>query len=164
MDAQIIKREHGGPAWGSVDDPARWTALSWCCNGVRDAITDEGALIYVESDLVWQPETMIRLLDHLDEHHPAVAAMCFTSGGHFYDVWGHIKDGTQFGPFPPYHEGLAPEGLTLIDSAGSCIVMRGDVARVAKFGPHDCVRGLGRNIYAHGFSLWIDPQAKVFQT
>lgn len=156
-----IKREHGGPKWGSVDVADRWKALSWCCNGVMEAIQDsDDALVYVESDLLWDPTTMRALLDHLRTV-PAVASMCFTRAGHFYDTWGHRKGGIPFGPFPPYHPGLAPEGLTEIDSAGSCIVMRGSVARVARFGPDDCVLGLGRSIREQGFALYVDPQLRV---
>lgn len=159
FEADLIKRAHGGPWWGSVDVPERWKALSWCCNGVMERVTDEHALIYVESDLWWEPETMMALVDRLDEGYNAVSPMCFTSAGHFYDVWGYLKDGVQFSPFPPYHEALS--GLTPIDSAGSCIAMSGKVARVARFGPLDCVRGLGRSIRENGFTLWVDPSLKV---
>lgn len=162
FDLSRIKREHGGPPWGSVDDPARWRALSFCCNGVMEYITaGDDAVIYVESDLHWEVPTMIRLLDQLDDDHPAIAAMCFTALGAFYDTWGHRKNGKSFGPFPPYHAELKAHDLTEIDSAGSCIVMRGDVARRVRFGPEDCVRGLGRSIWENGYSLWIDPHARV---
>lgn len=162
-DGQLIKRAHGGPKWGSIDDRARWRALSWCCNGVLEAVTDETALIYVESDLIWYPQTMLRLLDAL-ETKPAVAAMSFTSSGHFYDTYGHRKDGLAFSPFPPYHPAWNPEHLFTIDSAGSCIAMRGDVAKRARFGDDDCVLGLGRSIWAMGESLWIDPKTSVVQS
>lgn len=175
QDAVLVKRAHGGPWWGSADRPDRWTALSWVCNGVLDHVArDVDALVYVETDLVWKPETMLALLDHLVKH-PAVSPMCFTGVGDFYDIWGHIKDGVNFSPFPPYHEAL--EGMTVrdgakitptdkcrtvrMDSTGSCVVMRGDVARVVRYGPHDLVRGLGRSIYENGFSLWLDPSLKV---
>jgi hypothetical protein len=159
-----VKREHGGPAWGSVDAPDRWKALSFCCNGVLDNLLEtDDAVVYVESDLIWETGDMLRLLDQLSDAHPAIASLCFTKSGLFYDTWGHRKDGVPFGPFPPYHRDLdtRPGRLTEIDSAGSCIVMRGDVARAARFGPDDCVLGLGRSIREHGFRLYVDPAAKV---
>lgn len=159
-DTVLIKRAHGGPRWGSDDNPARWAALSWVCNGVLDHVSwDVDALVYVETDLIWRPESLLALVDQLDEAHPAIAPMCFTEDGPFYDIWGHIKGGVAFGPFPPYHHDLGP-GLTQVDSAGSCIVMRGDVARCVRYGP-DLVRGLGRSIYANGYSLWVDPRLEV---
>lgn len=161
MDAVLVKRSHGGGPWGSVDDPARWKALSWVCQGVLDHVTkDVGALVYVETDLVWEPATMLALLQRLDDAHPAVAPMCF-AGPNFYDIWGHRKNGVRFSPFPPYHPELAPSGLTQVDSVGSCIVMQGRVARAVTWGPDDNVLGLGRSIYENGYSLWVDPLLRV---
>lgn len=166
FDADVFKREHGGKhAWHSVDIPERWKALAWVCNGILDRIPDTvDKLIYVESDLTWAPDTMLSLLDDLDDTHPAVATMCHTSGvrGEFYDLWGHIKNGRNFNPFPPYHPELG-EGLTVIDSAGSCISMLGKVARCprVRFSEHDHVRGLGRTIREAGYSLWVDPRLRV---
>lgn len=164
----LVKREHGGPPWGSVDHPARWRALAWCANGVLDALRgDDDAVIYVESDLLWDAGTMLALLDHLDRGVPAVAPLCFTTAGHFYDIYGHRgMDGVPFSPFPPYHAdlaALAPGHLGLVRSAGSCVAMRADVARLARFGeePPDCVLGLGRTIWAAGYSLSLDPALKV---
>jgi len=161
-DAVLVKRAHGGPHWPSVDVPERWKALSWVCNGVLDHVTqDVGALVYVESDLVWDAGHMVRLVDQLNVEHPAIAPMCFTAHGEFYDLWGHIKDGVGFGPFPPYHLGLSSTGLTRIDSAGSCTAMLGEVARRVRYGPDDLVRGLGCSIRANGYSLWVDPNLRV---
>jgi hypothetical protein len=111
-------------------------------------------------DLAWDAATMIGLIDQLDAAHPAIAPMCFTAVGDFYDIWGHIKNGENFGPFPPYHRALEA-GLTQIDSAGSCQVMTGALARAVRFGPDDLVRGLGRSIYEQGGSLWVDPTRRV---
>jgi hypothetical protein len=165
VDAVILKRAHGKlHAWHSVDIPERWKAISWVCNGILEHVESNGnldALIYVESDLGWTAETMLTLLGHLGPEHPAVSPMCFTAVNDFYDVWGHIKDGVQFGPFPPYHHGLGP-GLTEVDSTGSCIVMLGSVARSGiRYSEVDHCRGLGRDIRAKGFSLWVDPTIRV---
>ena len=161
FDGMLIKRSHHGPMWGSVDVPERWKALAWCCNGVMDMVTDEDALIYVESDLLWKPETMIDLLGHLYEGYHAVAPMSMHSSGRFYDIWGHVKNGKQFEFDPPYHPDLDGTRMVEVDSAGSCVVMQGRVARVSRFGSTDCIRGLGRSIRANGFSLWLDTNSFV---
>ena len=156
----VMVREHGGPMWGSVDVKDRWDALAWCCNGVMEEVTAfDDALIYVESDLIWEPQTLVSLLAHLYTV-PAVAPMCFSTEGQFYDTYGHRKDGVCFSPFPPYHPALSAQGLTQIDSAGSCIVMRGELARVVRFGD-GCVTGLGQSIYDNGGTLFVDPELKV---
>lgn len=161
LDTVLVIRAHGGThAWHSVDIPERWKALSWVCNGILDGIApDIDKFVYVETDLEWQPAALLGLLDQLSPAYPAIAPMCW-AGEHFYDVWGHVKDGVQFGPFPPYHHALGP-GLTRVDSAGSCVAMLGDVARRVRYGPDDLVRGLGRSIRQQGYSLWVDPTLSV---
>ncbi len=165
LPLSLVKREHGGPMWGSVDKPERWAALAWCGNGVMEQVPEYlDALIYVESDLMWSAATMVRLLDQLCEAVPAIAPMSF-AGEAFYDIWGHSGlDGTPFGPFPPYHHSI--EGrtdLVEIATAGSCIVMNGAAAKHDKvrFEAEDCIRGLCRNIRAHVGPLWLDPTAEV---
>jgi hypothetical protein len=164
----LLKREHGGPPWGSVDDPARWRALAWCANGVLEGLRqDDDAVIYVESDLLWGPQMMCALLGHLERGVPAVAPLCFTTAGNFYDIYGHRgMDGVPFSPLPPYHSDIEhwQEGqLVKVRSAGSCVAMRPEVARYARFGedPPDCVLGLGRTIWSAGYSLSVDPTLRV---
>lgn len=163
-DCTLTDRANGSPWFGSVDHPERWKAISYVCNGVLEQVQPrDDVLIYVESDLIWQPETMLRLVEHVQAPGvDAVAAMCFHNGTDiFYDVWGHRKDGARFGPMAPYH----PEvngALTQIDSAGSCIVMRGLVARNARFTPPELgIVGFCGDLRGRGFRLWLDPTLKV---
>lgn len=131
--AAVVKREHGGPKFGSVDNPTRWRQLAFACNGVLEALEpSDDALVYVESDLLWKPETMVRLLGHLFSTDVrvtlfseagiemsgttfsavgAVAPFCFTAPhgldgprGFFYDTFGHVgADGGAFQTLPPHH-------------------------------------------------------------
>jgi hypothetical protein len=158
----LVDVSHGGQAFGSVDHPTRWGQIAGCWNLVFDALGAVwfDALIYVETDLIWDPEVMVALLDRLEDV-PAVAPMSFLRNGWFYDTWGHRGlDGVHFGPFPPHHESLLEaDGLVQISSAGSCKVMRGEVARACRFDPDDAM--LGHSIYERGFSLWLDPGLRV---
>lgn len=163
----VTVRNHGGPVFGSVDHPQRWRQLAHACNGVLESMSmltvPVDALIYVESDLAWKPETMIRLLHHVGVFSrdaevskmvgsvPAVAPFCFTGPqgldgprGFFYDIWGHIGDnGVNFNSLPPYHvsapafdeTGALP--LVPINSAGSCVVVGAPIV-------HDILSGLVR--------------------
>lgn len=175
----LVCRNHGGPAFGSVDDPQRWHQLSYASNGVCDNLTaDIDALIYVESDLLWAPETILALLTHLERipEITAVAPMCFvardnrldTPPGNFYDTWGFRRNGVNFSPTPPYHPCLAERhdnasGLARVDSVGSCIAVRGDIAihPDVRFQPEDCFVGYCRTIYAAGGSIYVDPDLEV---
>jgi hypothetical protein len=169
LDTTIIKVEHG-KTWTraySPDISVRWEALSFVCNAALDKLKPEDdVLIWVESDLLWNPSVMLMLLEHLKTV-PAVAPMIFAQNGVFYDVHGFRKDARRFDVVAPYHPALAPGGLgngqlVRIDCAGSCLIMRGEVARAIRFGDGDVhTVGLGLSIYSHGYSLWLDPRLHI---
>jgi hypothetical protein len=162
-DFRVLKVEHGGPKFPSVDNPLRWRQLAVVCNvaltaAVRELGHDE-PLVYVESDLIWSPETMVRLVKHLTTY-PAVAPMSM-HGDRFYDIWGHTKHWEDFKAYPPHFTGWSPSMMHQITSAGSCIAMSNTAAQVAHFSPVDCIRGVGRSIADAGLSLWLDPTLSV---
>jgi glycosyltransferase involved in cell wall biosynthesis len=159
-----IKADHGGPVFGSVDNPTRWQNIARTYNRAFQVtgLHRPDAVIQVESDLIWHPETMRSLLAHLEQV-PAVAPMSMHQRGFFWDIWGHRgMDGDHFTNQPPYYWGLVdlPLGkLMQISSAGSCIVMRGEIAGRCWFDEADAM--LGKDIYAKGYSLWLDPSLSV---
>jgi hypothetical protein len=158
-DDRLVQVNHGGPKWGSIDHKQRWSELAFVGNTILDLIDGDEPVIWVESDLIWDAGTMMRLLDHLDTV-DAVAPMSMR-GDTFYDTWGHRGlDGVPFTPHAPYHPSLTAD-LVPISSAGSCVAMRPDVAKVARFGELDCIVGLCRDIREHGYGLWLDPELKV---
>lgn len=164
----IYKLDHGGPAFGSVDDPTRWRNIARTWNGLFERIKkdDFDALIYVEADLVWEPVTMLRLLDRLqDRLQPidVVSPMSMHMAGFFYDTWGYRSGGIRFGPNPPYHPQLLrlrPGHLLRLDSAGSCKVMRDEVARKCRFSEQDAM--LGHDINDRGYFFYLDPTVAVY--
>lgn len=164
IECVILKREHGGPQFGSVNVEQRWRQISFVMDGVLEQIRrSDDAFIWVESDLIWQPATMLRLLDDLRS---VPCATCFSFGEgtrRHYDTWGHRGlDGVGFTQFEPYHADLKPRGLTEILSAGSVIVCRGDAAYDSHCdpgteGPVDWCR----EMRGRGFGLWFDPTVAV---
>lgn len=164
----LLKVDHGGPVFGSIDNEQRWSQIAYVCNTVLDHLDmkDDDRLLYVESDLGWSAHAMARLVKNLDAV-GAVAAMSFHVGsGNFYDIWGHVGlDGVPFSPEAPYHSSLAklPVGrLTAIESAGSCIAVRGKVVNAGvRFSEKDCIRGFCRTIRDHS-TLWLDTGAEVW--
>lgn len=166
----LIDVSHGGPKFGSVNAEQRWRQISYCCNAVLDAITpDTNVVVYVESDLIWEAETMMRLIEIIgqNDHYSAIAPMSMAYGetpARFYDTWGHSAFGEKFQPYEPFHSRLRPGVMRMkLDSAGSCIVMIGDVARVARFNPpEEGIVGFGKDIAANGFELWLDPSQSVW--
>lgn len=161
---ELVDVSHGGAKYGSVDHPVRWAQISYCCNKVLDALGRcHHPVIWIESDLIWDPKTMVRLLADLDRY-PAVAPMSMYQG-RFYDIWGHRgEDGKTFTMHEPYHHSLeATQGpMVRIGSAGSCIAMVPEVAAKARFGAQDAIVGFCRSIKhdAHA-SLWLDRRVAV---
>lgn len=161
---EVLKVEHGGPMYPSVIDPQRWRQLSVASNAVLAAANrrcgPHDKFVYVESDLMWEPSMMMGLLAHLDTY-AAVAPMSM-HGERFYDTFGHTKDGKAFASYPPYFPEFTPDKLALIDTAGSCFAVRGDVLPILEFSAIDCIRGVGRSLAAHGLTLTLDPTLAVF--
>jgi hypothetical protein len=164
-DFTVLKVEHGGPSFRSRDNVLRWRHLAAVCNVVWAAAVREHGdepVVWVESDIIWDASTIVALVHDLRTV-PAVAAMSYRyeDPSEFYDIWGHVKDGTPFTRYPPYHAEISHQNLCEIDSAGSCFAIRADAVSAVEFAAADCVRGVGRSLRAAGFSLWLDPQLAV---
>lgn len=169
LDFYSLKAEHGGPNYGSIDLQARWRQLAAVCNVAMCAATrfcqPDEPFVYIEADLMWEPETILTLVDDLTRV-PAVAPMSMihdqeTGTERFYDTYGHTKDGELFELYPPYCDGWDPDSLIPIDTAGSCFVTLGSYLPYLHFSPTECIRGIGQSLRQNGWQLYLDPTVKV---
>lgn len=168
-DYKVLKVEHGGPTYTSQNVTARWRQLASVCNvaltaGVRELGADE-PLCYVESDLVWEPDVLVRLAEHVTRY-PAVSPMSMRPDtahhlGKFYDVWGYTKNWQQFAHHAPYFDGWSETMMHQITSSGSCVMLSSSAAPLVHFDPADCIKGIGRRLAAANMTLWLDPTLKV---
>lgn len=164
----LLKVDHGGPEFESVDNVIRWAQIAYVYNTVLDHVqlADDDRFLLVESDLRWAASSLATLVGSL-ETVPAVAAMSMqASSGRFYDTWGHVGlDGERFTRDAPYHkslQNLKPGAMTAIESAGSCIAVRGDVMNAGvRFSNEDGIRGFCRTIRDH-VSLWLHTGVEVW--
>lgn len=154
----------GTPRYGSTEQPERMVALSKVGNAIFNAVQpDCDVLVYVESDLIWDAHTIGSLIDmaaRQDGGFDVFAPLIF-AGDCFYDVWGFRKNGSRFAPFAPYHSELDHTGLTEVDSVGSCLVMRGDVARACRIRNNYCLVGWCEDARAHDFRVAVHPGFRV---
>lgn len=164
----LLKVDHGGPEFASVDNPQRWAQIAYVCNEVLRYLdmNESEKLIYVESDLAWPVDTMHYLINDLDRVGAVAAMSVQPSTGRFYDTWGHVgMDGVPFSPHPPFHpslEHVRSGHLAPIQSAGSCIAVRGEIVNQGvEFSNEDCIRGFCRTIRDHT-PLMLDPDAVVY--
>ena len=162
----LIENSHGGPPMGSIVHPMRFAQLSFSGNAILRAIPgDADAVLWVESDILWGAETLLALVEDLRE--AAVVAPMVLASDHpqrFYDIWAYRKDGRHFAPFPPYHPAVPeinPGGAVEVDSAGTCLAIRGDVARLVTFAREDVIVGLCRQVREMGHRVIVRPDLVV---
>lgn len=113
----LIKVDHGGPRYGSVDHPKRWADIAKVVRGVIDGLDLDGAdgFVWVESDLIWAPAAILRLVQNA----PAAPLVLHANSVRFYDTWGYRQGKVGFSVDAPYcSDQTAP-----IDSCGSCFAL-----------------------------------------
>lgn len=160
---QVVKHEHGQPWFGSTENTERLKALSQVGNAIFNSVRDsDDVLVYVESDLLWDFHTIGSLIDmaeRRDGGFDVFAPMVF-AGSFFYDIWGFRKNGERFVPMKPYHIGMEI-GLTEVDSVGSCLVMRGEIARKCRIRNDYCLVGWCEDARANGYRIAVHPDFVV---
>lgn len=156
--------DHGKRVFGSTEEPERLEALTIVGNAILAAVRgDDDALLYVESDLLWDARVAEALAYEATGSHCEfdVVAPLVMAGELFYDVFAYRKDGERFSPFFPYHAGLAPRGITEVDSAGSCLAMRAEVARAVRMPPGGVLVGWCGAARAAGYRIGVAAGAVV---
>lgn len=163
MDALLVDVSHGGPVFGSIENAQRFKQLAYVGNKLLDCVPADADVVGIlESDLIWQPETIVSLIERLKYVH-AVAPLVMDDLTSFYDVFAFRKDGVRFTKTPPYHEGLDIGNAVLIpvDSAGSVLFAHGDLARKARLSDGEAIIGYCKGIYDNGGSIWLDTAQAV---
>ena len=162
FNAHLLDVSHGGALYGSIEHPQRFRQLAFVGNRLLAHVPMDADVVgIVESDLIWEANTMVRLLDDL-EHVPCVSPMIMDGPNSFYDVFAHRRNGQRFTKTPPYHEDLDVESdLVELDSAGSVLFVQADLARKARFSDGEAIVGFCESIREQGGSIWLDTQASV---
>ena len=166
VEIDLVTCNHGGPVYGSTEQPERFQALSKVGNAIFDAVrSDDDALVYVESDLRWEPETVRQLVNMATNYvgYDVIAPMVM-AGTVLYDIWGFRGlDGRRFSPFKPYHPDYSPDRVFEVGSVGSCLVMRGHVARLCRIRNDYCLVGWCEDAREKGFRIAVRPNLRVQQ-
>lgn len=156
---------HGCRVFGSTEEEDRLAALSQVGNAILSSVDqDDDVLIYVESDLIWKAYTMICLIDEVMNGKDVIAPMIF-AGKNFYDIFVYRGlDGERFSPFPPYHKHLTlSETLPVeVESVGSCLVMKAEVARNCRIRDDRALLGFCKDVREKGYKIFVDPTQRVY--
>lgn len=163
LPIEIVDVTHHGPVFGSTEAPDRLATLSRMWNILLNHVREtDDIFLYVESDLLWDATTLGSLIDRAaawEDGFDVFAPLVF-AGENFYDVWGFRKDGARFGPFPPYHSGLNGRH-TEVDSVGSCMAMRGNVARKCRIRNDYAIVGWCEDVRNHGYHIAACSDLKI---
>lgn len=159
----LVEHSHGGPEFGSTEKPERLVALSAVGNaGLVTIRNQDDAVFYVESDLLWTPDTVLGLLSALKPGEVDILAPLIFAGEAFYDIFCFRKNGQRFSPFYPYHPDLKHDGtLTHVDSVGSAFVMTGAAGRDCRIINDNVLLGFCEDAWAKGYTISVDPSQKV---
>lgn len=138
----IAIHNHGGPAYPSIDHPARWKQLADVWNRNLDRLTRSRYAVCVESDLIWQASDMLTMLDHIDNDICDVAypLLMLRDTEQFYDTHAYkAPDGTGWSAWAPYAPGWDGGRFVEVSQAGGMVVARGETMQQARWGDNDCV-------------------------
>ena len=168
IPVDIADCSHGGPEYGSTEQPERLAALSTVLNRILDVVNDgDDLFLYIEQDLLWEPETVKRLIKRwVSNTHFDILAPMVMAGECFYDVWGfrHL-DGSRFGPFYPFSNLLDHRSGEILEvgSVGSCLLMPGRTARDTRVYDGNALVGWCAMARATGHKIGVVPDLRVRQ-
>jgi hypothetical protein len=167
VPTQVVTCNHGQREFGSTEDVDRMVALSRVGNAIFNAVapTDD-VLLYVEADLLWDAHTAGSLIDlalRREDGFDVVAPMIMCAPTIFYDVWGfRVTRDERFAPFKPYHPSLMKDALNSVYSVGSCLAMRGEVARDVRIENDYCLVGWCERARERGYAIAVHTGFEVF--
>lgn len=164
-----VKRNTGRPRLYHDPRPERMKTLATTGNAVwgriaRDAWGDYALML--ESDLVYTPDLLSRLITRIPDEAAALAPMIWLAVGdniRFYDIWAFRRDGQTFPAYPAawYAQHLGEQPLE-IDSAGSVILFRMSYIRAgARLSEETAIVGMCDQIGAAGGKIYCDPETHV---
>ena len=167
--AHLVDCTHGGPAYGSVISAQRFRQLAHVGKRIFSAITEEADIVaYVESDLIWEPTTLLALIERVTSGQAATIApmVLLRRAGwpadSFYDGYCFRAEDRHFAHYPPYHAVYRPDQPFQVDSVGSCVVVSGKIARSLHFDEQTIFPDLCGQIRAAGHGVWVDPGCAVY--
>lgn len=150
--------------YGSIETSERFAQLAEMWGMMLDRVYDCDYAAIIESDLTWYPHTLYNLLRFVqhDECDIAAPSVIKASSGLFYDIWAYRYQGQRFRQTKPYYDGYDGSTPVDLDSAGSFLVTKGDVARTIRCTPEDELVGFCNNARKAGYRVRYYPDQIVW--
>lgn len=168
--SHLVECSHGGYDYGSVVHPERFRQLAYVGNKLwQNLPTNADIVSLIESDLRWQPEAFLRLVEGLRSLETALvsdillAPLIHHENGRFYDTWAFRRNGQNFKNNYPFHRDMVePPDYLEMDSVGSVLVMRGELAHKLYWPQKDVIVGVCRLAKEHGARIFADTRVRFY--
>lgn len=172
FNVKVVTHNHGKREFSSTEDTDRLEALTGVMKaGLSEADSSkDDVVLYVESDLIWNPHQVGSLIDmalRQEKGFDIFAPMIWAGKDHlgrriFYDIWGFRKNGARFSPFYPYtSEYLSNLQVSEIDSAGSCLAFRSEIAEKVEVSGSNGLVSFCESARKSGYKIAVAPQFYV---
>lgn len=163
IDAQLWQHHHGQDLHRGTGHPQRLANLSRIWNEMLDAVPrDADIAVIVESDLTWTLEVMDGLIDRAEKDGQIHCPMVWL-GTVFYDTFMYRRGGKRFTNRRPYHPDLTIGEPLELESAGSCLVMPAEIARVHRTTPEGELMGFCHSARSAGYKVILDSGLSIQQ-
>jgi hypothetical protein len=160
----ITRHDTNKPHYPSIEHTERLEALTGVMKAGMHAVRVgplADVVLYIESDLLWDPHQVGSIIDmayRREQGFDIIAPMIFCgTGAQFYDIFVYRKDGARFSPHPPYTHGmrLGAHEITEVDSVGSCLAFRAELALVVKPIGSECLISWCNGARAQGYRVGV---------
>lgn len=161
-DVTVVELDTGKPLMGgNVNHPSRWWTLEVAWNECIKHLEPTKYAVCVESDLIWSPDVLSKMIAHLDAGKGDVLAPMLMrenaiTGKYFYDTNGDRLHGINFSNYPPYHpEWDDNQQFMQLDVAGGMLVMKGETLNKATWKDQCTLH------YAEGTKVVLDTRSEI---
>jgi len=166
----VTKFDTGLRRHGHTADPERFHILAATANPAIDRLCRDGwgdYAVLIESDLIFQPDTLKRLLANKPDEAGVFAPMIWlpvNEAIRFYDVWAfHSLDGLNFPPAnPAWFVAHWPGEPFEVESVGSLVFFPMDAIRAGARYNENVIRGMALTAKGAGYRIFCDPTTHVF--
>lgn len=171
----LIDVSHGQMSWKSVEDVRRLEAMSSIMNRGLDeaskiATDNSDIVVWLMSDIEYNAESLAEMIEDVGTEAEGVddiyAPVVLVSGTErFYDTWAYRHKGERFRQSYPYFDGFdAPDSghhIFEITSAGTCLVMRAEVAKQCRANKDEAV-SFCQDARDKGYRIWLAKYCDVY--
>jgi hypothetical protein len=150
IDVELVKFDTTYPYIQGGVNPLRWERLASSWNKCIDRLTDSKYTVCVESDLLWDPRTLMDLTTKINDKVNVIYPQLFHSYPNismFYDTHGFTIGEKGFGHEAPFYDSkevaakgyYEDENIVQITTGGGMIVSDYEHQKDGRFGLHDCI-------------------------